>query len=620
MLEPDENSSVDREGDNYNSGDNNSDVDLLKSSTEEDKLPSLKQPTEKYKPTQLQQNNSKKEISTTISSEKNKSNFSTSNRGNLKEATGYTSASTSSKANTLILPRNAQNSKIASTPAPTAAKPTAANSNSVQSFPQKNNSSTGTRFSKQQISAAAPSKATSAPSKVAVAAQPQSDTKIVEASSSPESIPSSIQSNEGLTQEEQDLILKNLPEKISIEGTPIKIKGPIIESIEKLRDKNDIDYILINAADVHIDKEDVNTIVNTKKTYINAQLKNREETKKQINKFIENPKINTRNISSLPKKLSNASLSRPSSAASLSRQSSAASSRPSTASLSASSSASSLLTTPLSRQSSAASLSESDCATTLGLMPELGDMRTIFYPPGSTGPNVNEIFKMLTCNKRFCYAVLREHDNNKSNTTINYLYNLIQILYFNANNNNTFRLIIPEPTINTLLQDISNVMKIFKIIDINLQGGPFNTTTRLLIDVYNEKSLSSSQISNIDKNLLITVTCKTEKKPCVNIRIPKIFFDNYVLVSYVDIDNKNVIMNDVTFVEIAMTVKKSIILNYQHMHFPPTDLREGVVLAAEKVYTRQSRFPPISGTKKGGKKTIRKYRKHNRNKTTRNYN
>jgi len=200
--------------------------------------------------------------------------------------------------------------------------------------------------------------------------------------------------------------------------------------------------------------------------------------------------------------------------------------------------------------------------------------------------------------------VLREYNNNKSNETINYLYTLIQILYFNDKTT-------PLPTIQTTIdilqtQTIPNIMKIFKIIKIDLQrSDTVPKITRDLKDIYIEP------ITYEDKNLLITLVCSiTDKISCANIRVPKIFLENYILVSYINTDNKNVIMNDAEFVEIPMTSKKSITLNYQHMMFPPTNLNPGINIQSKVV---------LNTRKKGGNKTIRKYRKHNRNKTTRNY-
>ena len=344
-----------------------------------------------------------------------------------------------------------------------------------------------------------------------------------------------------------------------------------------MRDKHVIDYILINAADKYIKNktQDVTSIIKLKKTHIDSMLDiNIVHSKKtQIDKFIENPSTHTANLNSYTKK------------SELSTPSFAASSRPTTP-----------LPTPRTPRPSSApqSLSfESDC-TILGktLMLELGDMRS---------PEVNKVPPMCTfflSNKRYCYHIMKNVRHESLKQLINYFY-------FNKN---------PPPSIPYAFNEINSFLGIDDIFDIK-------------------------QITNVDelvlgpnpkKNLLFTIKSK------IQLVVPTILSIHYVLVSYMNdgytetIDYKTG-YDTITIPNPNATHEKTILLNYQYMQFPPS-IQKGTTtnpvttrIGPPNVQKKQSisKRPPTLQNRKtssGGNKTIRKYRKHNRNKTTRNYN
>lgn len=583
MLEPDKNSSVDRESDNYSSGDNNSDVDLLKSSTEEDKLPSLKQSTKIYKPTQLQQNNPKKEISTTTSSEKNKLNISTSNRGNLRDATGYTSAPTSSKANTSILPRNA---KIANPQAATAATPARSisakrepsrppNVATAASRPQNVESNTAVPIS----TIAATSPAEKSKSKTPIPTTPSS-TEELQPPQSRLSLPPSNElpqasqiatteesSSDELSKQDEDIILNALPSKT--QTTSLEFKEPIKKMINIINNKPIKDYILIQAAKKIIKKSPEIQLILSRESNITKKARTIGDftnLKHSLNGYFSNPGSRTSLIPEIFKNHESfeSSLVRP-----LSRPSSAASSRQS-------------LSRPLSASQSLSF--ESDC-TILGktLMSELSDMRKI----ASGLKTVPEMCKFFLSNKRYCYHIMRTDVND-------YLKQLIKYLYIDKSLRSS------APTV-----PIQSPPNIFD----NLSNFP---DTKKVFDTITDK-LEIPQ--NSKKNVLVVL-----KKTNVSNKIPRILSTNYVLVSFmITSENKQTIEsvsipeNDPSeYVLVTVMIGSKIMLNYQKMLFPP-DITTGETF--KKIQSKPQDLKYING----GKKTIRKYRKHNRNKTTRNY-
>ena len=565
MLEPDKNSSPDRESDNYNSGDNNSDVDLLKLSTEEDKLPSLKQSTKIYKPTQLQQNNPKKEISTTTSSEKNKLNFSTSNRGNLRDATGYTSAPTSSKANTSILPRNA---KIANPQAATAATP--ARSISAKREPSRlpNVATAASR----PISAKRPSRPT------IETGGPPGARAISEAPTSPRKDSDELQDEKELTTAEENLILEALPEEkkvknIGVVDFKIKIKN-FFDKHPDEEYKFIKDYILIQATKTEgtILTDKINNIIGKKKKYIETQFNNLTKLSNlnfnnlqtSIKNFLNNPGTSSQDlIKSMMNSIKKDLLK----------------SEPSAASFSASQQI------PVSFKSNCEILGKT-------LMPELiGDMRP------ALSDAVPKMCNFFLSNKRYCYHIMRSDGNY-------YLKELISYFYINK----SLRETPPKIPRQIPLNGFNNLSNFPYINDIFTTPEQIDSVENLVIP------------PNSKKNVLFVLNTTKELN-----KIPRILIQQdkyYVLVSFmitsastdktiesVSIPEKDPSEN----VPVTVVIGSKIMLNYQKMLFPP-DITTGETF--KKIQSKPQDLKYING----GKKTIRKYRKHNRNKTTRNYN
>jgi hypothetical protein len=300
---------------------------------------------------------------------------------------------------------------------------------------------------------------------------------------------------------------------------------------------------------------------NTNKTINNDVSSSINPDKLKINEFVQNPSETLRTITSKPEQQP-------------SRKSTASLSRP---------------TTP--RQSSAAaSLSESDC-TTLGLMPELGDIRT-----PSPSMRIPEIYKFLLSNKRYCYHIMRNYSSNDFLIKlINYLYNKSQKL----------------PPIKPPYEKIEDFPGINDIFD--------------RISIQSSDNLEQYIQATSKKNVLFTIISKSQ------LVVPRIL-SNHVLVSYMNKDIASILYKSIPYETIILpnpdtSRAKTVILNYQHMQFPPS-ITPGTTNQVIRV-TNQSSKPntninsSISGSRRkinGGKKTIRKYRKHNRNKTTRNYN
>jgi hypothetical protein len=323
-----------------------------------------------------------------------------------------------------------------------------------------------------------------------------------------------------------------------------------------------------------------------------------------INEYIKDPNKHSANIPETlrtitsklvqqeqqPSRKSTASLSRPTTP----RQSSAAASRPLSRPTTPrqSSAASSRPTTP--RQSSAAaSLPESGC-TLLNktLMPELGDILTL-----SPSMRIPEIYQFLLSNKRYCYHIMRNYSGNDFLIElINYLYNKSQKL----------------PQIKPLYEKIEDFPGINDIFD--------------RISIESSDNLEQYIQATSKKNVLFTITSKSE------VRVPRIL-SNYVLVSYMNNNNTNILYKSIPYETIILPNPdtrraKTVILNYQHMQFPisitPSTTNQVIRVTNQSSKPNININSSISGSRRninnGGNKTIRKYRKHNRNKTTRNYN
>lgn len=242
---------------------------------------------------------------------------------------------------------------------------------------------------------------------------------------------------------------------------------------------------------------------------------------------------------------------------------------------------------------------ESDC-TILGktLMLELGDMRS---------PEVNKVPPMCTfflSNKRYCYHIMRNVSHESLKQLINYFY-------FNKN---------PPPIIPNTFGEIDKFPDIDDIFD------TYDITTIRLINKI-ENTYSSLTEKDNKKNVLLTISQTETEKHSIS-TIPRILSKNYVLVSFIittkptprrglnivdtkpSIKSVSIAENDKSeYIELQITKNSKVMLNYQYMIFLP-DITKGEI----KKTPIQSRLPMM-----GGNKTIKKYRKHNRNKTTRNY-
>ena len=296
-----------------------------------------------------------------------------------------------------------------------------------------------------------------------------------------------------------------------------------------------------------------------------------DELKQKIKTFVQNPSISsgglTESINTIQKKI----LSRPS--------------------------------RPLSASQSSPSLQ--DC-TTLGLMPELvGDMR-----PAALLNMVPPMCTFFLSNKRYCYHIIRRNDIDE------YLKQLINYFYFDKDLSHT------PPALPKKIIPTSN--KFDKIDDFPGINDIFDYNKKTPIKVAEVKTYDTT---NSKKNLLFTIIT-SNIKPVV----PRILSTHYVLVSYMNSDTTTTIHMSEDYENITInnpdSRNRTVLLNYQYMQFPPlikigatntVTTRIGPPNVQEK-QSISSRRQPTRSPDKGGNKTIRKYRKHNRNKTTRNYN
>jgi hypothetical protein len=180
-----------------------------------------------------------------------------------------------------------------------------------------------------------------------------------------------------------------------------------------------------------------------------------------------------------------------------------------------------------------------------------------------------EQFIFYLSNKRYCYHIMRSVGND-------YLKQLINYFYFGETRPDSF-------TENKSLFD--NIREVFET------PPEINSVEQLVIS------------PNSKKNVLFIFKSVDEQ----TIQIPRIVSKNYVLVSFMNTSSQykttkteSIPENDkreYINIKVTATDDSRIMLNYQYMLFPPAFIRQ-----------------------EGGNKTIKKYRKHNRNKTTKNYN
>ena len=225
-------------------------------------------------------------------------------------------------------------------------------------------------------------------------------------------------------------------------------------------------------------------------------------------------------------------------------------------------------------------------------MPELGVMKTKNDSDSTKKEflQISPLCQFVLSNKRYCYYIMRHPDNE------GYLINFIKYFYFGkslpATPSNQYQYIhdFPDLTVNHSLFYINDNI---------------NTVTELI------KSVED----NIKEQKILIITLKTP--PGKQENIPRILSEHYVLLSCMitsankqTIETESIPENDPSeYALITVTNGSQIMLNYQYMLFPPK-------------ITKGLGFTKLQGRSRpehGGKKTIRKYRKHNRNKTTRNY-
>lgn len=375
-------------------------------------------------------------------------------------------------------------------------------------------------------------------------------------------------SSDELSKQDEDIILNALPSKT--QTTSLEFKEPIKKMINIINNKPIKDYILIQAAKKIIKKSPEIQLILSRESNITKKARTIGDFTNlthSLNEYFSNPGSRTSLIPEIFKNHESfeSSLVRP-----LSRPSSAASSRQS-------------LSRPLSASQSLSF--ESDC-TILGktLMSELSDMRKI----ASGLKTVPEMCKFFLSNKRYCYHIMRTDVND-------YLKQLIKYLYIDKSLRSSAPA-VPIQSPPNIFDNLSNFPDTKKV---------FDTITDKLEIPQNSK-----------KNVLVVL-----KKTNVSNKIPRILSTNYVLVSFmITSENKQTIEsvsipeNDPSeYVLVTVVIGSKIMLNYQKMLFPP-DITTGETF--KKIQSKPQDLKYING----GKKTIRKYRKHNRNKTTRNYN
>jgi hypothetical protein len=398
-------------------------------------------------------------------------------------------------------------------------------------------------------------------------------------------------SNSGFTSDQRDLIISMLPLKrnsIKSHLSNIDFQAPIRNIINEINPKVG-DYLLILAAEriippkkneiEEINKiDEIKKIISEKNKYITDRFdemltpsnKKKITTQNIIDTYLDNPSSN----SSFFADYKNSLLFQPQqNNPQLSRPSSAASSRPSTSSL---------------RQSGSF---ESNCKLLdKTLMIELtGDMRQL----ASGLKTVPEMCKFFLSNKRYCYHIMRSDGNDYLKQLISYFY-IDKSLHVNSPT-------IPNQAPPNNFDNSINFPDIKQVFD----STKISSVNELVIQ------------ENTKKNVLFILKPTTKLN---KIKIPRILSTNYVLVSFMitstptktsqkSIKNESIPENDNSgYTQVTVTDGSQIILNYQYMRFPPTIDERNIF---EKI---QSRSVP-----RGGNKTIRKYRKHNRNKTTRNY-
>jgi hypothetical protein len=121
---------------------------------------------------------------------------------------------------------------------------------------------------------------------------------------------------------------------------------------------------------------------------------------------------------------------------------------------------------------------------------------------------------------------------------------------------------------------------------------------------------------NPKKNVLVVLKKTNEFN-----KIPRILSTNYVLVSFMvksastdtTIESVSIPENDKSdYIRPTVIPGSQVMLNYQKMLFPPA-------ITTGETFKKMQSDKRDKTYMNGGKKTIIKYRKHNRNKTTRNY-
>jgi hypothetical protein len=238
-----------------------------------------------------------------------------------------------------------------------------------------------------------------------------------------------------------------------------------------------------------------------------------------------------------------------------------------------------LKTRQSSTKPSQSSTSESDC-TLLGktLMPELGVMKE----KKSDLSKISPLSQFVLSNKRYCYHIMRSVGNK-------YLKNLINYFYFNKE----------EPQIH---ETYTNIYDFPDFPDVYINEN-INTVTELI----------QSTKDNIKEQKILIITLKTSGNQET---IPIILSEHYVLVSFMissigTKETESIPENDTSeYIQVTATNNSQIMLNYQYMLFPPAITKGTIFQKMQSVRRREG----------GNNKTIKKYRKHNRNKTTKNYN
>ena len=221
---------------------------------------------------------------------------------------------------------------------------------------------------------------------------------------------------------------------------------------------------------------------------------------------------------------------------------------------------------------------------------------------------IPEMCKFFLSNKRYCYHIMRSNVND-------YLKQLINYFYFDKQDSTRKPPTIPKQIPQNNFDNLSNFPDIEKV---------FDTITI--------KSFSELVIPTNSKKDVLFIFDSNNK---ITQEIPRIIQQDkyyYVLVSFMitsastsaitsaitsankqTIESVSIPESDTSeYISVTVTNGSQIKLNYQKMLFPPA-ITKGQILP--KVQSKSTDYT----YKMGGNKTIRKYRKHNRNKTTRNY-